>query len=795
MKSYGLPDQIVANQAGSDWVHDQIFGDILRKRKRAQKRVPAQPVTTSDSELIDKACKASARFESLYRSGWQDDDQSAQDFWLVSRLCFWFACDFARVDRAFKASALYRRKWDRVGARTIERAIAECTETYGGRRSGDRLTPPRSTRAQSDKLTRTTKTGERMDKENGSGSFGIHSKPPEKLPPSPDFDECVIPSASAEEITNGIDALKVHSRPHEKSERRPGKTRAIGSAQGSKKDKENEPEAELKTKKPALTEALLPFQLLGYDSENRHYFMQNYTDTVQAIAASKLSDISVLRALHPDRFEFWQRYFPAESGKSDWTDTARAQVWLINRSGARGIFDPKRVRGRGFWKDGDRIILHAGNALVIGNRCMRPNKWRGHFIYNAGILLPFDFKKQLSDSHAKEILKIFQDYKWRDTIMGTLAAGWATIAPFCGVLDWRPHLWLLTDPEVGKTTFVERIIVPLLANFHYLAQGTTTEAGIRQDVKLDALPVVIDEIDQEKKGAADRIRGVVGLMRASSSGKAPISKGSSSGIPQRFGLHSPYFLASVNSKVERQADETRISVLNFSKFTDLKAWNELSTRITKFITLDTGQRLIARTFYLLATIRKNLETFNVALTDHFNSGRTAQQVAPMLAGAYSLNSPQVIELEKAVEWIKSQDWGDTVIPSDAKVSEPERLIHYLNGWLIKGIPGSDNRSCQSTVGELIELSRGHHMEPVASDVADRTLRQHGIRARRNSVCVANRNPQISHYLEGTDWEVWHELLKRHPGAVPTGPIGGFGRMVEIFDWPKAVTFEPENDED
>lgn len=91
----------------------------------------------SDEELLRIAFRAKNgdEIERLYRGDWappQYPSQSEADFALVNRLAFWCNGDKERIDRLFRASGLYRRKWDRsvgggrtYGEYTIDRAVRQ----------------------------------------------------------------------------------------------------------------------------------------------------------------------------------------------------------------------------------------------------------------------------------------------------------------------------------------------------------------------------------------------------------------------------------------------------------------------------------------------------------------------------------------------------------------------------------------------------------------------------------------------------------------------------------------------
>jgi len=93
-----------------------------------------------DAEVIDKArsCKTGSLFSMLYAGEWQGlfPSQSEADLTLCNQLAFWTGKNTAQMDRIFRTSGLYRKKWDSrrgqetYGNITIGKACASCGEVY-----------------------------------------------------------------------------------------------------------------------------------------------------------------------------------------------------------------------------------------------------------------------------------------------------------------------------------------------------------------------------------------------------------------------------------------------------------------------------------------------------------------------------------------------------------------------------------------------------------------------------------------------------------------------------------------
>ena len=90
------------------------------------------------------------------------------------------------------------------------------------------------------------------------------------------------------------------------------------------------------------------------------------------------------------------------------------------------------------------------------------------------------------------------------------------MSPFCGALKWRPHIWLTGSAGTGKSWVFKNVVRRLLGETALAVQGETSEAGLRQTLGHDALPVVFDEADIDDRRSADRIQNILTLMRSAS---------------------------------------------------------------------------------------------------------------------------------------------------------------------------------------------------------------------------------------------------------------------------------------
>jgi putative DNA primase/helicase len=147
----GTPETVEERQDAIEALHRETF-PASNPPNGAR---PPQLVNATDEELIEKARKAKngAAFARLWNGDWNGySSRSEADLALASMLSFWAGGDPVRTDVLFRASGLYRPKWDErhgaetYGDMTIRKALERTGETFSQERPA-RRTARRSGRA------------------------------------------------------------------------------------------------------------------------------------------------------------------------------------------------------------------------------------------------------------------------------------------------------------------------------------------------------------------------------------------------------------------------------------------------------------------------------------------------------------------------------------------------------------------------------------------------------------------------------------------------------------------------
>lgn len=522
-----------------------------------------------------------------------------------------------------------------------------------------------------------------------------------------------------------------------------------------------------------------PFQVLGYDHGLYFYLPRGTGQVVELSAAGHIR--SNLRALAPE--QFWFARFGTKKNGPDWDAAANT---CLRASEAVGIYDPGRIRGRGAWEDEGRSVLHLGDRLLVDGRSVPVDDISSRFIYEAGIPMEHGINAApLSTKDANRFAALCDLPTWESGISGRLLAGWCVVAPICGALSWRPHIWCTGSAGSGKSWVMDNILRPAIGPAALCVQSNTTEAGLRQVLKYDARPVLFDEAEGEDNESRTRIQRVLELMRqASSENGAAIVKGSAGGRAQTFRIRSMFAFSSIGVGATQKADNSRLTVLSLVK-------DESPDRVERFeflkktrhevLTPEFLAGLRARTVSLVPVIRKNAEVFARAAAARLGSQRAGDQVGALLAGAYSLYSAAEISLDEATTWVSSQDWGEAV-DLDENTDEARCLAVILEAVLRVD---TGKGSTELSVGEAVS---GHRsvvdVGPSQADI-DKALGRVGIkRDDEQFMIISNTHSGIAKILRETPWATnWSRILLRLPGATRTGPVrfaGSVGRGVSVL---------------
>lgn len=532
------------------------------------------------------------------------------------------------------------------------------------------------------------------------------------------------------------------------------------------------------------------FSILGYDRET-FYFLPHEKRQITEMTRGDMTENGLL-ALAP--MLFWELHFPKEKARYDKT---AAVDWLIRTAYSKGVFNPHRIRGRGAWIDEGRTVVHMGSHLIVENAPTDITGFGSRYIYQAEIPLPDLSDEALTSEEGEILLETSEMFRWTMPASAALLAGWCALAPICGAIRWRPHIWLTGGAGCGKSTILNDFVHFLMGGMDVFAQGNSTEAGLRQRLRSDALPVLFDESEQNNEREEQRVQAVLALIRqASSESGAQTFKGTVGGKSMNFHVRSMFCLASIQVGIKQQADRERLTVLALRpKHEDRGAadgWERLRDNLRR-MRRDDGLpgRLFRRSLDMLPVTLRNIDVFVRSATEHFGNARDGDQYGTLLAGAWSLIAAREATAEDAAEMIGRYDWAEYTESNHA--DDAMRALQALIESRVRVAGGMEY-----TVAELVAASINADSKtcPMAPHDAQAILRRHGLKTSMTgdaqkewALLISNNSPAVRELVAGTPFEadLRGQLLRvdgafRHASAERfTGPPAKcIGIPVRVF---------------
>jgi putative DNA primase/helicase len=489
------------------------------------------------------------------------------------------------------------------------------------------------------------------------------------------------------------------------------------------------------------------FKVLGYD-EGTYYFFPHAEKQIVALTAQQLGSLANLLRL--ETYQAWKVVYGGDDAKvSDRKIITDAMNALMITARQKGVFRSQdQIRGCGAWLDEGRVILHCGDILYVDGVKTKFEDIDTKFTYVASAKLMRPAETPLTNKEAYILRQICERITWENDLSAQLLAGWLVIAPICGLLEFRPHIWITGEAESGKSTVLDSIIKPLLGKIAFEADGGTTEPSIRRDMAHDARPLIYDEAEKSHS-----MENVIELARKATNGKV-IRKYGQQTTRARFCA----CFGGINPPVEKVADETRISFLTIRKNlrpTAMAEYAELMDVIEDTITEEYSNKLLARTLKNIHTLRENIKVFERATRKAVKSARASQLIGAMLAGSYLLTCEKVISQEFADKWVAERDWTSHALIDDE--TDPTRLLQYIASAVLRINHKGQNK--EYSIGDLITMAH------TQDEDADKNLRYHGISVKEGKVYIANRSQNLQKVLRDTDWSSrWTKMLSNLEGA-------------------------------
>lgn len=378
-----------------------------------------------------------------------------------------------------------------------------------------------------------------------------------------------------------------------------------------------------------------------------------------------------------------------------------------------------------------------------------------------------------------DLLSVFETWGWdHPSLAPSLLLGWVGCAAICGAIQWRPHLWITGTKGCGKTT-LDKLISGILGGLALPVQGSTTEAGLRQELNGNARPVLFDEFEADNSNAG----AIIDAARsAASDNAAPVIKGTPEGRPNIYKLKFSAMFSGIIANLQKEADRSRFVILEMHTLPrDEEQRKHLIDNLNRF-DADFGSGLLWRMLDALDNrhFDNSLSTFKTAIRLAGGDERKADVYAHLLATSHVLTSDDIITDEEAksqAALIAQLDEGE---PSDEDV-----CLSHLLGYRITVEYGY-----QRTIGEWLLYTREDERTGPTIETALAELARHGVLVDGNTIKVANATSGIKTVYSRSRWAGGSHtrILRRIPKLVAGGSARFAGEQSRYTVIPWNVMF-------
>jgi putative DNA primase/helicase len=515
------------------------------------------------------------------------------------------------------------------------------------------------------------------------------------------------------------------------------------------------------------------FRCLGF-LNGHSYFLSLESNQVFELSPSKMKQTYLL---HLAPAKFWLDSFPGPADrngvvKTDWEAAVDVLIRATNRAGQ---YDPCSQVGQGTWMDNNRIIFNSGRDLwVEGEGVVNLHDFVGEKTYVVGKpcgMPDFDNPFPADAPEIWELLDIIRAIHWapegrKVSVMNMF--GWLAIGPICGVLPWRPHLYLSGERGVGKSWIINNIINRIFSDYGENVKADSTESGLRNLLNGRAFPLIFDEAEGETLEDRQRMAKIIRLARHSATpGNSYVAQGVSGGGGQRqFAIASTFLMCSITPQLTASADFTRFGRAHLmGGLSHYDFLERIKGPAARLLDKTFSGRFMAR----MIMRAKDMDAVSTKMQEGLSSYNMEQRLIDVygtyLAGAWLLLRDDVPESGmEAMSWVRQTfDMVDDLMSQVQEISEDKdhvRLFRTLLSGTIK-VESMSIGTRHYSVGELIQILLGTYPyeDAVPLPEAVRALARLGIKLGRDHDTVKDTTTADCLFIHKNSTEIERLLEK------------------------------------
>jgi len=497
----------------------------------------------------------------------------------------------------------------------------------------------------------------------------------------------------------------------------------------------------------------IEISLLGHD-EKKYYYFNSQSLELKGLTVNEHNESHLLsmagQKYWGDRYRF---RLDKEGNKTEYADIKFCIEKLFEEQRLIGFFNYQNIRGYGAWIDNERIIVNLGDRQIVDNTFMEavPNS---KYLYTSNYPMLIDWDNPLSDDECSKIIDLFKLLNYKNEGDYIYLTAFIALSQVFNAVDWRFQLWITGSKGSGKTEIMKFMAKLIFDSEIY---QSVTAASIRQFLKSNAIPMLIDEAEPNCSETKKRMDGVIEVIRQCSSRmNTKMLRGTATGQVLEFNINSIFCLASIQPYLPTQADISRFFVIEMdsNEGADLSKWLEIQKHFKAIENF--APRLFARIVQMIPVIKANIELIKGLLieSEMISDPRQADQISTAIASHFALISKNHVsddDMPVILEIMRKLKLGTSEYETDNLVDEADKCLDEIMQILTS--------SKKITVGKTIELLKTESNAKFYH--ADLEMLGMKFHFDKKLLFISANNRQLRRELADTMYHNYSKVLKRH----------------------------------
>jgi len=529
------------------------------------------------------------------------------------------------------------------------------------------------------------------------------------------------------------------------------------------------------------------FKALSHDHEN-FYFMSYRLGLVKPVKQEAIT-LGFMKILAPR--EYWGNKYPIGNGMKGNFDSDTAIEDIISIAMSTPYHETGRIRQIGAWEDDGRYLFHFGTGLLLDGEKVSLFNFDTNNIYEKKGYLSFS-EDNYDPVDLHKIADIVDRFSISSKQEKYLFLGWIVMSLIGGAFDWRPHIWLTGEPGSGKTSAID-FIKKIMDTAAIVETGSSTEAGIRQRLKVSTLPVLIDELEVMDERSSKNLKSIKSLIRQASSGTR-VSRGTANHSGIDFVIQSMFCVGSISPQIAEGADLTRFALINFDK--ELQGppedWVETEKMMSDILT---PEYINGFKYYMASNIKQIISILKRAFlvfSELGHQARLSQQYSVLTVGAYICSNNGLEFSEEEFKKFVAGKFSFKNQTEMGQITESEKCLSTIMQKIID-YKSSNGLNEKSSIFELLIMYRKEldntttQNEPLMNNII-KAVKSYGFlldnRLCNDDILFVYNASYVKEILKFTQFSGdIKEILRRHPMAnstlTPTVYAGGKGAAIRF----------------